>query len=313
MQNSDLHVVCAVFNPIRWASRLALYKNFEQHMLDSGVTLTLVECALGGRPFELAARPHVTHIPVRAKTLAWNKENLINLGIQRLPEGAQRVAWIDADVEFRSADWVIDTLHALEQYPVVQPWSEALDLGPDGSPMFIKGSHIQTSFCKVWRHFGQIPSPPYAYAHPGYAWAARRGALDALGGLIETSGLGAADHQMAMAMVGNITNAIHGETTADYQQYIRAWAKRAEHVVAGRLGYVQGVIEHSFHGEKRKRQYHNRWQILIDHEFSPTTDLRRNAQGVVEFAGNKPELEIDVDRYYRQRDEDQNTLFDTDG
>jgi hypothetical protein len=84
-------------------------------------------------------------------------------------------------------------------------------------------------------------------------------------------------------------------------------------VVAGRLGYVQGVIEHSFHGEKRKRQYHNRWQILIDHEFSPTTDLRRNAQGVVEFAGNKPELEIDVDRYYRQRDEDQNTLFDTDG
>jgi hypothetical protein len=31
--------------------------------------------------------------------------------------------------------------------------------------------------------------------------------------------------------------------------------------------------------------------------------------GVLEFAGNKPKLEMDVDRYYRSRDEDQNSLF----
>jgi hypothetical protein len=30
---------------------------------------------------------------------------------------------------------------------------------------------------------------------------------------------------------------------------------------------------------------------------------------VIEFAGNKPALEIAVDRYFRQRDEDQNVLF----
>jgi hypothetical protein len=92
MKRSDLHVVCAIFNPIRWASRKTLYQAFEEHMLDSGVSLTLVECALGGRPFELAERPHITHVPVRARTLAWNKENLINLGIQRLPEQAHRLA-----------------------------------------------------------------------------------------------------------------------------------------------------------------------------------------------------------------------------
>jgi len=310
MKSSDLHVVCAVFNPIRWNSRTALYKNFEQHMLDSGVSLTLVECALGNRPFMLSERPHINYIPVRAKTLAWNKENLINIGINRLPESAQRIAWIDADVEFRSDDWAMDTLHALEQYPVVQPWSEALDLGPNGTPMLIKGSHLHTSFCKIWRHEGKIVKEPYGYAHPGYAWAARRSVLDSLGGLLETCGLGAADHQMAMAMIGNIGNAIHGGTTADYQQQIRIWAQRAEVLVAGKIGYCQGVLEHFFHGEKGKRQYHGRWQILVDHEFSPSTDLRRNSYGVIEFSGNKPGLEIAADRYYRQRDEDQNTLFE---
>jgi hypothetical protein len=309
MQRSDLHVVCAIFNPIRWESRVKLYRDFEQHMLDSGVSLTTVECALNGRPFELPARPYVRGVQVRAKTLAWNKENLINLGIQRLPESAQRIAWLDADIEFRNPVWVMDTLHALEQYPIVQPWSSALDLGPDGTPMLIKGSHLHESFCKVWRQQGGIPHEPYGYAHPGYGWAGRRGTLDALGGLYEFCGLGAADHQMAMGMVGQIDRAIHGETTPDYQGHVRAWAERAEKVVGGNLGYCQGVIEHSFHGEKAKRKYHSRWDVLVRNKFEPGRDLVKNTFGVLEFAGNKPGLIRDVDSYFRQRDEDQNCLL----
>jgi hypothetical protein len=313
MQTSDLHVIAVIFNPIRWNSRVALYKKFEQHMLDSGVSLTLVECALGNRPFELSERPHINHVPVRANTLAWNKESLINIGIHRLPESAQRIAWIDADIEFRAGHWVMDTLHALEQYPVIQPWSEALDLGPDGSPMFTKGSHVQKSFCKIWQTKGKTVSLPYSYGHPGYAWAARRSTIDSLGGLLDISALGAADHQMAMAMAGDVGKATPVKTTENYREHIRAWAQRADIHVAGKIGYCHGVIEHSFHGEKRKRQYQNRWQILIDHGFSPLHDLQRNSYGVIEFTGNKPGLEIAVDRYYRQRDEDQNVLFETAG
>ena len=49
-------------------------------MLDSGVNLTVVECAYGERPFELAGIAHINHVPVRAKSLVWTKENLINVG-----------------------------------------------------------------------------------------------------------------------------------------------------------------------------------------------------------------------------------------
>ena len=138
----------------------------------------------------------------------------------------------------------------------------------------------------------------------------RRGATRwiSLGGLFEFCGLGAADHQMAKGMIGDVNNAIHSQTTQDYQNHVRIWAERAERVVAGKLGYCQGTIEHFFHGQKSKRQYQGRWQILIDWKFSPSTDLKCNSFGVLEFTGDKPGFEIAVDRYYRSRDEDQNTL-----
>ena len=47
----------------------------------------------------------------------------------------------------------------------------------------------------------------------------------------------------------------------------------------------------------------------MKHAFDPLTDLRKNLYGVLELAGNKPAMEQDFDRYYRQRDEDANILF----
>ena len=99
-----MHVVTAIANPIRWQSRTRLYHQFEEHMLDSGVHLTVVECAYGDRPHELADNPHITHVPVRARTLLWTKENLLNIGLARLPQDWRHAAWIDADITFRRPD-----------------------------------------------------------------------------------------------------------------------------------------------------------------------------------------------------------------
>lgn len=314
-----LHVVTAVFNPIRWESRIRLYKDFRKHMLESGVKLTVVECAFGDRPFELEDDdPRVTHVGVRSRTLAWNKENLLNIALTRLPLDANYVAWIDADITFRNHKWAAETVHALQQYPVVQPWSHALDLGPRGEPMFQKGTHVQTSFCKVWRELGSIDDwwkarggdapTDYSYPHPGYAWAARRDVLERLGGLIEASGLGAGDHQMAMGMIGHMEKAVHSQTNPVYQHVIRSWGERAFSVVQGMLGYVEGTIEHHFHGSKPNRKYQERWQTLIEHDFNPITDTRKNLCGVMELAGNKPAMARAFDSYFRQRDEDANLL-----
>ena len=315
MHAHSLHVITCIYNPIRWQTRIAHAKTFLKHMLESGVQVTMVECAMGDRPFELEGIEGVEHIGVRARTLAWNKENLIGLGLQRSRIRTPYIAWIDADVLFKSKTWASDTVHALQQYAVVQPWSSALDLGPDGEPMCIKGFHVQTSFAKVWHECIDIaPSVigkgPYAagwrYPHPGYAWAARRDVLENIGGLIEVSGLGAGDHQMAMSFIGRVDKAIHGQTHGAYQDAIRAWGERAYKYVQGSLSHVGGTIEHLFHGPKEFRQYQERWTVLIEEGFNPITDIKRNLHGVVELAGNKPRMAHRFDQYFRQRLEDVN-------
>lgn len=309
MDASLLHVVAVYSNPIRWQSRLAHFRRFIDHMAASGVKLLVVECAFGERPFDLPQDDaRFTHVGVRARTLVWNKECLINLGLQRLPAAARYVAWIDGDLEFRNPAWAVETVHALQHYDVVQPWSEALDLGPRGEPMLIKGRHVQTSFCKVWRHDGEIRGEPYQYAHPGYAWAATREALDRLGGLLDIAALGAGDHHMAMSLVGLGAQSIHGQASAGYKAHVAAWAARAARFVAGNIGFVQGTVEHGFHGSKDKRRYVERWDVLVRHAFDPLTDLRRNTFGVLELASNKPGFARDIDGYFRQRDEDANIL-----
>ncbi|MBV9861870.1 MAG: hypothetical protein JO267_06955 [Alphaproteobacteria bacterium] len=304
---ADLLDVIAVYNnPVRWTSRLRLFRAFEQHMLDSGVRLTTVECAYGERPWDLPERDDVRRVRVRAHTLLWIKENLVNLGIAQLPGDWRYLAWIDADIRFRKPGWAAETVHALQQYDIVQPWADCYDLGPDDD-------HLEThrSFCKIWHQGGPIYYPPrhgYSFAHCGYGWAARRRALDEVGGLIDTAVLGAGDHHMALALIGRVRDSVPGGVSAGYLAPLLRWQERALRHVNLNLGYVPGTIEHFWHGPKGSRNYVGRWTILTGNDFDPATDLKRNIWGVHELAGNKPDLRLAIDRYFRSRDEDATTI-----
>lgn len=74
------------------------------------------------------------------------------------------------------------------------------------------------------------------------------------------------------------------------------------------IGYVGGTLEHMFHGRKGDRGYQSRWDMFVKHGFDPHEDLKRNSHGVLEFAGNKPELRREFDRYLQSRNEDINAL-----
>lgn len=312
MRADLLHVVAAVANPIRWASRITLAKQFIEHMLASGVQLTIVECAYGQRPFELAGDKRFNHVAVRAdgSALVWNKEPLLNLGATRLPGDAEYIAFLDADITMRSPTWAADTVHALQRYHVVQPWSNCLDLGPNGELI-----ETHTALFKLAHHKKPIIQGPNAgpntytcFGHPGYGYAFRRQTLNDLGGLIETAGLGAADHHAGMALLGRVGDSIPGNMTEGYKAPLQLWQARASRFVAQNVSYVGNVIEHSWHGNKASRAYVSRWDILIKWGFDPLTDLKKNVYGVVELAGNKPGLRHDIDLYFSSRSEDSNTL-----
>ncbi len=311
-----LYVVTCVANPLRWQSREALARAAIASWLQSpNVHVTLVEVAYGSRGFGLAdlAGTRINHVGVRATTLAWNKECLLNIGATRLPNGAEKIGFFDADVMFRRAHWADEMLASLDLYPVTQPWDTAYDLGPHDE-------HIQThkSFASLWHagkpvkatgpKFWKFSGGPYEYAHSGYAWGWQRRALDRIGGLFELGGMGSGDHHMALGMVGSPEASLPGGVSSAYRDAVQTWSARAASEINGKLGFSHGTVEHPFHGRKVDRAYETRWGMFIDHSFNPHADLKRNAYGVLEFAGNKPDLERAFDRYMRAREEDVNTL-----
>lgn len=187
MKSGLLHVVTCYFNPVRWETRNRLTAEHLCHLLDSGVNVTLVECQTGDRPFEFADFNHINHIPVRSRTLVWNKECLLRIGMSRITDPDWKyVAWTDADIRFRRPDWGSEIVHHLQQYDVIQPWSDAYDLGPNGTHLDAHKSFLcqwwnskpvvygidpaQTVFDK--RIHGVMSSPPVQpvpAAHPGHA------------------------------------------------------------------------------------------------------------------------------------------------
>jgi hypothetical protein len=113
---------------------------------------------------------------------------------------------------------------------------------------------------------------------------------------------------MALGFVGRAEVSLPGGIDDSYSRQVLRWGARAKAFVNGRIGALPGMIEHRWHGSKDKRGYLSRWDMFIRHGFDPDTDLKRNSFGVLEFAGNKPELEREWDIYLRSRREDDNCL-----
>lgn len=300
---NTLHVVGVLFNPMRYHSRVRLFREWLKEMhATPHVKPYVVELGFGDRHFEVTEDENPDHLRLYADQEIWHKESLINLAVRYLlPRNWKYLSWCDADVFWPDKSWAKETIHQLQHYPVIQPWRDCLDLGFNGQVL----QHFQ-SFCFI-DQLGipkQLhPSQPYKYAHSGFAWACRRSFWEAIGGLMDFPILGSADHHMAFGMIDRVQDSVHGKMHDNFKKMCREWAHLAYRACQGHLGYVNTRIEHRFHGPKKRRQYRERWQIFIDHGFDPIRDLTWDKQGLVRLIG-KPELLRDCRKYLSQRHED---------
>ena len=100
-------------------------------------------------------------------------------------------------------------------------------------------------------------------------------------GLIETAAVGAGDHHMARAIVGEARSSFPSGVSEGYARPILQWERRALNHIQKSIGYLPHTIEHFWHGPKPKRRYIERWDIVIKHQFDPFEDLKRNVFGVL--------------------------------
>jgi hypothetical protein len=296
-----LHVVAVISNPCQFARRYILAREFALRMeQEMNIILYFVELAYGNQQFYVTDKNNKRHLQLRGKTPLWHKENMINIGINKLlPKTWRAVAWIDADIEFENSSWALDTLKVLNgSRDVVQLFSHAIDMDKHENAMSIfpsfgfqytKGRPYGGNSINMW--------------HPGYAWACTRRAYEKMGGLYELSILGAGDHNMSFAYIGKGERSVNGQTTQEYKDSVAQFEQNAKTL---RLGYIPGVIRHYYHGLKKDRKYMERWAILVDNAYKPNLHITKNADGLLIPTAECPQKILDdILLYFQERNEDE--------
>lgn len=301
-EDAKLYVVTPITNTQRYKNRYKLYKNFEKMVNDSGAILYTIEAAYGNRPFEVTTEENTRNIQLRTNDELWQKENLINIAIQRLPSDWEYVAWIDGDISFARSDWVSETIHQLQHYNFVQMFSNAVDLSPD-----FKIIRNHNGFVYSYKN-KMVKKNEYSNWHPGFAWATTKNSFNSVGGLIEHAVVGSADKYMALGLIGKINESLNEKLNKNYINKMKKWESLAEENIKRNIGFVDGTILHYWHGDKKNRGYDWRSKILIENNFDPDVDLKKDWQGMFSLVGNKIKLRDDIIKYFKSRDEDGNQI-----
>jgi hypothetical protein len=315
-QDETLHVAACFNNPCLWDTRRKHFNDFRRHMAASrNVVLHVAELSYDQRPFEVTSDCNPLDYQFRSRHQIWHKENLLNLAVQRFPNGWKYGAVIDGDCMFTRPDWALETIQQLQFYDWVQMYSSYTDMSPDHRP-------LRTSPSFAYRYSkGEIGSGDqragkdargYGVGTTGLAWAFRQTAFAAVGGLMDRCPLGSGDWHMAFGLIGEPDT--HPQTSEllrcgqNYADYIKTWQNRAAAAIKHNVGYVRGHAVHYFHGSKSNRGYGTRWMILRDHDFNPYVDLFPDDNGLYQLTPDKPRLRDEIRRYFASRNEDDISL-----
>jgi hypothetical protein len=297
-----LHVIVVVSNPCLFGTRYILMKEFINRIEveEKNVILYVVELAYKNQNFIITDKNNKRHLQLRTDCPLWHKENMINLGVKYLlPKNYKAFAWIDADIEFENNTWAMDTLKILNgTKDIVQLFSHCVDMAKNKLTMRVFNS-AGYQYTKQNQYCGSGDN----YWHPGYAWAITSKAYEKMGGLYEQAILGSGDNIMLHCLLKNGINSVKNRYNEDYIDSVVQYERKMKNM---RFGYTPGIIRHYYHGSKKNRFYHERWEILVKHQFSPYTDITYDDMGIIiptpQFS---QEFKQDIFNYFKSRNEDE--------
>ena len=297
----NLHVITVISNTCNYKTRYQLANEFFKKMdKEQNIIMYVVELVYGNQEFSVTTSTNKRHLQIRTETAPlWHKENMINLGVKYLlPPNWKALAWVDADIEFESSHWALDTLKLLNGgKDFVQLFTHCIDMdfnkqilntftgfGYQYNKNFIKGNGIN-------------------YWHPGFAWACNRNAYDKMGRLFQEGILGSGDNIICNTFINKAPENLKKGMSNEYINFVKQVQDKMEGIT---LGYIPGTIRHFFHGKKVNRKYYDREDILIKYQYNPYTFIEYNSIGLIIPTKDCPkEFLQDILDYFKGRNEDE--------
>jgi hypothetical protein len=315
---SKLNVICVVSNPCNFKRRIFLAKLFIKEMMtNQDINLYLVECIyprLGeSQKYHITEENNPNHLRVEADTILWTKENMINLAVEKLlPKDYKAFAFIDADLYFTNKNWADETLRVLNDVDIIQPYTIGYKLD--------KNNKINTNgifFSKCYAHFkseteillylynNKIPQKNSHFVE-GWAWVFTRKAYEQIGGLFDLGIVGSGDTILHNSLISDdymFKSVMFNRCSKDFIQKLFEYRHKCKGL---KIGYINNVIYHFYHGDIKNRKYLNRWDILVNNNYSPSIHLKKNKYGMYEGTELfSDKFKTDIETYFKERNEDE--------
>jgi hypothetical protein len=323
-ENTAIEVVAVISNPAQYQSRYQLYKIFAEDLKQQNVKCRLwtVELQHGAHTMKVTQSDHENHIQLWTTALpglVWYKENLQNIAVTHIVKAVpdfRYIAFVDADFKFEP-DAFAKTIDALQHFDVVQMWSQLINFDPDGG-ILNNGVGLSFMYCYMNNITSKNDSEyEQGCGSPGGAWAFRRESLNKLGcgmgsPFIDWNIVGGGDRSMACCYIGQVGAwQLNPKYTRAYNDSILQWQANALDALKKNVGYVANTVRHLWHGRMLDRGYDTRWRILVDYQFNPLTDLKKDISGVLQLVVQSPRqiaMRDALRKYFFSRKEDATTI-----
>jgi hypothetical protein len=301
--------ITCYFNPAGYGRRIVNYRTFRAQL---SIPLVTVELSFDGA-FELRDGDADVLVQVSGGSILWQKERLLNIGLDHIPRACRNIAWLDCDIIFADNDWADRAVEALGRCALVHLFHERHDLPRHAQVQDLPSWRSQPTAHSVVRRLLTgcagpedlflANAPLERQSTAGLAWASPRAVLERHG-LYDACVLGSGDRVMLCAALGRFA---YGERATmmnprQAEHYLR-WAQPYHDTVRGRVGSIAGRLFHLWHGEREDRGYEERHRRLNAFAFDPFADIVSD-EGTWRWSSDKPGLHAYVRRYFEERNED---------
>jgi hypothetical protein len=314
--DESLWAVTSYFNPMKYQRRRANYRLFRERL---GVPLLTVELAYGP-DFELTRNDADILVQLRGVDILWQKERLLNVGMQHLPDACRKLALVDCDLIFELDDFGERLSGLLDRFMLVQMFSRVHHMPRNWVPDELETTKAEfTRLAVAFRISSGVPPAILLNgagghadasvagknsAAPGFAWAARRELFErhrVYDGCI----VGGAVSALAAAAYGCFDHAAELHRMNDRQKaHFMAWARPFHEMVGAQPAFLDCNLFHLWHGDFGHRRYAERHQGLERFHFDPADDIAIDASGCWRWSTDKPDLHEYVRNYLTSRRED---------
>jgi len=305
--------ITTFFNPARYKNKSCIYHIFRESSKNQGLNLLTVELAFDNNSFELEKKDADILIQLRTKkeNILWQKEAMLNIGLNKLPQECDKIVWLDCDIIFKNSNWISETSKLLEKYSIIQPFQYCVRLSKgqqdledfELNQLVTDKKDININKSIVYSIFSEKEDDFNNYSWPGYAWAGRKNIFDKIK-FFDYGIIGSGDQFMADAFTDNYPKYTMEIYSDEMKKKYIDWSINASKEINKSVSFTKGVILHLWHGETKNRYYFDRHRSIGKLNFNPDLDLNKNDEGLWEISPNRSVLQKTLFLYFLARNEE---------